>query len=389
MSVRIGIFVTHPIQYFAPLWRQLSQMPGLEPVVHFFSDHSVSGGYDNGFGRDVKWDVPLVDGYEHAFLSKKVDLARPSSVRLPHAKQLIREGKFDAVLIHGYTFAFERQVARAGKLLRIPVLMRGEMTDTGTRSYIKMLARDGYLRWFYSKISRFCYIGQNALKHLQRHGIEDARMFFSPYSVDDGMIAQQRSQLSRDDARRQLGIDTGKRVVLFSGKLIDRKRPGLLLDALEKLDRSMLSLIILGDGEQRESLHRRATDLFGRRAILPGFVNQSQLGQYFQASDIFVLPSARETWGLVVNEAMHFGLPVIVSSGVGCHPDLVTPGETGFVFREGAADELAGYISALADDEPLRLRMRNAAEARVAKYTIAASALGVEAALRDSLTRPD
>jgi glycosyltransferase involved in cell wall biosynthesis len=384
MSKRLGIFVTHPIQYFAPMWRKLAAYPGLSVRVHFFSDQSVRGGQDAGFNVPVAWDVPLLEGYDHSFVSRTADLSRPLSVSLPDARRVLREGQFDWVMIHGCTHRFEIQVVCAARRLGIFVLQRGEFTDVRPYKAVwyRRLVRDYYLRWFYRHVRHFCYIGDNARRHLMRLGITEDRLFFSPYSVDSDLFEEQYRRLDRETCRRELGIALDQYVLLFSGKFIPRKAPLLLLEAIAKIpNKEKLTLLMLGDGVLRPEVESRARDLLGERAILPGFVNQTQLGRYFRAADAFVLPSVFETWGLVVNEAMHFRLPVIVSSGIGCAPDLVRNGETGRVFPVGDADALAKHIQEFLDAPAKARRMGDTAGEHIRRYSTEASAIGIAQAL--------
>lgn len=384
MSKRLGIFVSHPIQYFAPLWRCLAAKPDLSVRVHFFSDHSVRGGQDAGFKMPVAWDVPLLEGYDHSFLSRSADLSRPGSVSIADARSVLREGRFDWVMIHGYAYRFQKQVIRAARRLGIPVLLRGELTDATPYEIVwyRRLLRDHYLKWFYGHVDRFCYIGANARRHLLRLGVSEERMFFSPYSVDSALFEEQSQRFDRFACRRELGIAPGQLVLLFSGKFIPRKAPLFLLEAIARLpDREKLTLIMLGDGELRSEIETRAREILGRRAIIPGFVNQTQLGRYFRAADVLVLPSVYETWGLVVNEAMHFRLPAIASSGVGCAPDLIRDGETGKVFPVGDTKELADRLEAFLHAPELAQEMGAAAGEHIRRYSTEASATGITQAL--------
>lgn len=384
MSAQLGIFVTHPIQYFAPLWRKLAAHPDLSLRVHFFSDHSVRGGQDDGFKVPVAWDVPLLDGYDHTFLSRAADLSKPMSVSLSDPRSLLREGRFDWVMVHGYTYRFEIQIVRAARRLGIPVLQRGELTDAKPYESVwyRRLLRDRFLKWYYRQIDRFCYIGANARRHLLRLGVKEDRLFFSPYSVDSGLFEGQYRQLDREACRRELRIAPEQLVLLFSGKFIPRKAPLLLLDAIATLKKSeRLVLIMLGDGVLRAEVEARARETLGDRVFLPGFVNQTQLGRYFRAADVFVLPSIYETWGLVVNEAMHFRLPALVSSGVGCIPDLIREGETGWTFPVGDAKKLANHIQVFLDAPDRVRKMGAAAGEHIRGYSIEASAAGITQAL--------
>lgn len=383
-SLRLGIFVTHPIQYFAPLWRQLAAIPGLDVEVHFFSDHSVRGGRDPGFGVDVAWDVGVLKGYAHRFVTRDANLSRPGSVGYAGAGQELARGGFGAVMIHGYRHRFEREVTAAASRLGIPTLFRGELTDQlrpGSHR-LRRLARDLYLRWFYRRIDRFCYVGAEARDHLLRRGVAEARMFHSPYSVDTELLADQIERFDRVEVWRELGIAPDQRVVLYSGKLIPRKNVGLLLEALERLaEPDRVTLILLGDGEEREALYARGRALLGDRLIAPGFINQSRIGYYFRAADLFVLPSRFETWGLVVNEAMQFGLPVVVSSRVGCHRDLVIPGETGAVFPDNDAGALAESIEDLVRRPEACAGMGRRARRHISGFTTERSVRGILEAL--------
>jgi glycosyltransferase involved in cell wall biosynthesis len=382
--LKLRIFVTHPVQYHVPLWRGLAAHPALDVKVFYFSDHSVRGGLDPGFGVPVSWDVDMLSGYAHEFLTRDADLQQPGSVRIPDARALLARERPDWVLFGGYMFGFERQLAAWSRRSGARVLLRAEFSDSsyGGRSAWKGIARDASLRAFYTRVDRFCYPGRSALTHLFRLGVPESRCFFSPYSVDDNLIARAKAQISRAAARAGLGLPADCHGLLFSGKLIARKAPLQLLDALERVPgRAKLALIVLGDGELRGELEPRARALLGERLIMPGFVNQSQLGAYFRAADALILPSVQETWGLVVNEAMHYGLPVLVSEGVGCHLDLVQEGVTGYVHRVADAAQMAEHIARLLLEPARAQRMGREAERLVARYGMARSLRGVLRAL--------
>jgi glycosyltransferase involved in cell wall biosynthesis len=386
MSHRLAIFDSHPIHYFAPLWRQLAETPGLELVVHYFSDHSIRGGVDPGFGVPVAWDTPVTAGYEHRFITRDADLSRMASVRMPDPRKLLREGRFDAAFVHGYMYGFARQAVRAARALGLGSILRGEFSDVVRghgRSAAKSLARNIYLRWFYSYVDAFCYIGKEAQEHLMRRGIPHERMFFSPYAVDTTHFEEQNNKLTRAGVRAALGIADDQFVILFSGKLIPRKAPRNLVQALSHLpDTSRITLILLGDGPERAELETAGRSILGDRLQITGFVNQSQIGKYYAAADLFVLPSQFETWGLVVNEAMQFGLPVIVSDRVGCRHDVVLEGITGFSFEVGNSAQLAERLQLFLADRRLGPRIGDAAALHIQKYSIKNAAAGIAEAVR-------
>ncbi len=379
MIRRLAVFATHPIQYQVPVWKALAAIPGLATVVHYFSDHSVRGEIDPGFGTNVAWDIPMLDGYEHRFIQR--DAYRKGKFRTGRFNpgKLLVEGRFDSVLLQGYINRFERAVAVSAKALNIKTVLRADFIDLGYhRGIFKSLVRPFYLRWFYKHIDAFCYFGKNGKRHLLNYNIPEDRTFFAPHSVDSALFHAQSSKFSRTNSRRFLGISDDETVLLFCGKLIPLKMPQLILDAVERLEmKDKLALIVVGDGPLRASFEERASTLFGQRLYMAGFVNQSKLGRYYSAADIFILPSEYETWGLVVNEAMYFGLPVIVSNRVGCHPDLVIEGKTGYVFAANDANDLAEKISLAAEDRRSLKRMGENAARHIGDYSTERGVQGI------------
>jgi glycosyltransferase involved in cell wall biosynthesis len=175
---------------------------------------------------------------------------------------------------------------------------------------------------------------------------------------------------------------------VFSGKMIPKKDPELVLAAIRRLPETVqrrIHWLALGDGELRGSLSEQARALCGSRASFPGFVNQRDLGRWYAAADCLILPSRAghgETWGLVVNEAFHFGLPAIVSDGVGCQPDLVPDHRTGRIFLSANIDSLATAIRDMAGELPAaRTRYAEAVKSKISRFTTARAAEGIAAAV--------
>ena len=140
-------------------------------------------------------------------------------------------------------------------------------------------------------------------------------------------------------------MDSDQIAVLFAGKLVGRKAPHLILDAVKLLNESSRArtvVVFLGDGELKEALRTLAGAEPKVAIRFAGFQNQQAISQYYCAGDMLVLPSIRnETWGVVVNEALYHGLPCVVSDLVGCAPDLIEVGRTGEIFPSGNVDGLA------------------------------------------------
>lgn len=385
--MKLGVFATHPIQYQIPLWQGLSDAQGLDVEVFYISEPAAQGNVDPGFGTEVSWDIPLYEGYKHRFLSSR-PIHEVNSFSIPNLKKFLAREKFDIVLLHGYTHVFARQLIRNAKKYGFKVILRGEFTDMPRRSMgWKNIARQLYLKWFYQYIDHFCPIGIDAVEHLQRRGIANERMTLTPYSVDDRLFKNQNDKLDKGVCRAELDITTNQCVFLFSGKMISRKQPLLLADAILSImdEYPQLVLIYLGSGEEFQELKSKLEPSFGNRFIAPGFVNQSKLGLYFKAADVFVQPSQYDTWGLVVNEAMHFGLPCIVSDRVGSRRDLLIPGKTGMVFHFLSKEELINCLRHFLDNPKETKSMGENAQKHIRGFTIDTTLKGLLDAIKTTL----
>jgi glycosyltransferase involved in cell wall biosynthesis len=204
------------------------------------------------------------------------------------------------------------------------------------------------------------YIGSRNKRFFQCYGIPDHKLFWTPYTVDNAFFQTQANELIEQKAalRKSYGIRRNVPVILFCGKLIPKKDPLSLVKAFALVRRTTgCALLFAGDGPLRGDI----TDLV-RREVIPdvhiaGFLNQSQISQAYAMADMLVLPSTcRETWGLVINEAMNFGLPIVVSDKVGCAGDLVLHGQNGYVVPAGSIGALGQSLKALVTD-PNRRRV--------------------------------
>jgi len=387
--VKLAYLVSHPIQYQAPLLRLLAQ----EPQVHlkvFFGTNTAEGFRDSGFGTAVKWDVPLLEGYDHEFLpglaSREVTSIRPLNWGIGRR---LRQGAFDVLWVHGYTRLVSLSAIFAAKRLGIKVMVRDE-ANGGTPG--RSMARNAATRLFYAMLAQladaFLAIGTLNCEYYRRLGIPADRIFSVPYAVNNAFFRERAIDAGRrrEEFRRELGLMAGRPVILFAGKLVPRKGPMLLAEAYKQLSRDGCSepkpyLLFAGDGELREAIEQMAVDLDRRSMRVLGFTNQTQLPALYDLCDLFVLPSVYEPWGLVVNEVMNAGRPVIVSDRVGCWPDLVKPDVNGGVFPAGNAQALAGVMARVLADRDALLRMGEASRSLIERWSFNEDLAGIRSAL--------
>jgi glycosyltransferase involved in cell wall biosynthesis len=350
-TIRLAYLVSHPIQYQAPLLRLISAQSDIDLTVFYCSDLSVREYHDEDFGHTVHWDVPLLDGYRYEFLPAIGGTGRLSFWRpLNHGfAQRLRQGNFDALWIHGWGYWSHLWAVSSAKRLGVKVLMRGESgLHLRPGGGLKHTLRRKLMRYLVCNVDGFLTIGERNRKYYLHHGVPPQRLFPMPYCVDNAFFQDKAAEAgaSREKLRTSLGLEPGRPVILYASKMIDRKRPGDLLEAYLRLSADGRRephpyLLFIGDGELRSGLEDRASPLGWNSIKFLGFKNQTELPGYYDLCDVFVLPSVQEPWGLVINEVMSAGRAVIVSDEVGCAPDLVKPGENGEVIRAGNIDELS------------------------------------------------
>ena len=357
--IRLAFLVTHPTQYQTPLLRLIAAEPGIELKVFFCSDYSTREHWDPGFGRAIEWDISLLDGYEHEFLPafggrERMSFWRPYSHGL--AKRL-RAGNFDTLWIHGYARWFHWVAMFSARRLGIKVLLSDEATPISTpRGPLKRLAKTLFFGALKQACNGFLAIGSLNREYYLERGVAEDRIFHFPYAVDNARFqaAAATAAERREALRAELGLEAGRPIILFVAKLIPRKRAGDLLEAYSRLSVDPAFgapyLVFVGDGELRTTLERHAAAQGLDSVRFLGFKNQSELPGLYDLADVFVLPSVREPWGLVVNEAMNAGRAVIVSDQIGCAPDLVRNGENGFIFEAGDIDALAPALHGVIAD---------------------------------------
>ncbi len=430
--VRLAYLVSHPIQYQAPLLRRIAREPDIELTVLFGSDFSVRGYKDQGFGVEVAWDTPLLEGYRHEFLrplrlpgksfdSGTVSATSPISRGIYHR---LRQGSgagpgFDALWVHGYASVNALHGILAANALGIPVLLRAESwLGDRDRPAWKLAAKSLFLRVLSGGIAAVLPIGSANARYWshyfgERFLADSVPQFPMPYAVDNAYFARLAAAAEgRQQAlREELRLDPDRPVILFASKLQPRKHADHLIEAYHQLltgsspaqnsgapglasetwastdtESSTPYLVIVGDGEERMRLetrcHELGLDQHGLDAVrFAGFRNQSELPRFFELADVFVLPSRHEPWGLIVNEAMAAGCPVIVSSDVGCHADLVTDGVEGCVFPVGDVPALTAALRRVFRTPGTARAMGHAARRRIAAWSFEEDVRGLRQAL--------
>jgi glycosyltransferase involved in cell wall biosynthesis len=368
-----------------PWFRALAREPSIDLTVLYcmIPDARQQG---DGFGVAFQWDIPMLQGYSFELLENVA--ASPSLTAFhgcdtPGIGRVIQQRGFAALIVNGWVVKSCLQALWACRRLGIPCLVRGESNSLRPRPYWVRTLHRLLLKQYAAALP----IGVANRRFYVANGMPEDRLFDAPYCVDNERFAAQSARLQehRNEIRRSWAIPEPACTFVFCGKLEAKKRP---LDALEALARVVAAkgarpvhLLVVGDGPLRAQVQQTVAAR-GLPVTLAGFLNQSEIARAYVAADCLVLPSDDgETWGLVANEAMACGRPAIVSDRVGCHPDLIQDGATGYVFPLGDIDALSARMRALADDPALPERLGGQARARIADYSIARVVEGTRRAL--------
>lgn len=304
--------------------------------------------YDPGFGKNIQWDIPLLDGYEYEWVenvSKDPGSHHFKGIDNPLLISSIENWKADAVVVYGWSFKSHLKAMRYFKGKR-PVYFRGDSVLLNQKSWLKYNLRKSFLRWVYSHINSALYAGTHNKNYFKSFGLKEDQLIFVPHAIDnERFFSSSDSNTKALEWREKIGINAGDKVLLYAGKLDKNKNTGILVNAFMGLSKPASHLLIAGNGICEESLKQD----FANKAnihFLP-FQNQSLMPVLYAMTDIFVLPSISETWGLSINEAMASGKPVLVSDACGAAIDLVQNGINGYTFRSENENDLKVKMNCL------------------------------------------
>jgi glycosyltransferase involved in cell wall biosynthesis len=349
MKPKLVYFLSHPIQYISPLLQELAKEVDLE--VYYYSDVSIKGGIDKGFGKAIQWDTPLLEGYNSNFLK---NYSKSNSMNCKFSDALnfgvwnvLRKSKSKIVLVNSWSYGTDLMIIFSGWLFGKKVWLRSEnpLHKEIVQPKYKQILKKIILKHFVFKffIDKFLYIGSESKKNYIYFGVSEKDLIHTPYCVDNDKFQKINSDLNKNSSliKEELHLPTNKKIILFCGKYIDVKRPLDLVKAFNKKSFENATLVLVGEGELRKSIENYIKDYNIENVILTGFVNQSEIVKYYSVADLFVLCSEMETWGLAVNEAFNFQIPCVVSDNCGCSKDLLFEGINGYTYKTGNIEELS------------------------------------------------
>jgi glycosyltransferase involved in cell wall biosynthesis len=285
------------------------------------------------------------------------------------------------IICGGYNYAASWEALLWARRHGVPFVLWSESNSQdarGGRAWVESLKA-----YFLRHCDRFVVPGKASFEYLRSLGSPEASILTAPNAVDNRLFATQAEATRAHATEFREKLELPSRFILFVGRLVPEKGVFDLLEAYAKLGsdlRSEVGLVFAGDGVSREELAQRAKRISPGVVCFPGFAQREDLAGLYALAETLVLPTHSDPWGLVVNEAMACGLPIIVSSVAGCSADLVEDGWNGYVVPPRDSEKLSVAIDSLLRQPELKRQMSSHSSERIRNYSPEACADGLAAA---------
>jgi glycosyltransferase involved in cell wall biosynthesis len=348
MTRRLVILTEIISPYRIPLFNQLARCNGIELRVIFLAETDPELRQWKVYKDEIQFSYEVLPAWRAHFSGHNVLLNRGMGRALAAASP-------DAIVCGGYNYLASWQALSWARNRDIPFLLWSESHTDGSqrlRPVVEFLKAE-----FIRKCTGFIVPGRAACEYLRQHGIKDEMIFTAPNAVDNDFFSARAAEARKNAATLRKKLNLPERYFLFAGRLVREKGVFELLSAYAKLDepvRRQVGLVFVGDGASRSDLEEQAATSMSSGVIrFAGFAHREQLADYYGLAEMLILPTYSDTWGLVVNEAMACGLPVILSPAAGCAVDLVREGWNGLLTPPRDASSLATAMDTLARQSDL------------------------------------
>ena len=379
MSRRLVLLTEIISPYRIPLFNTLARRSEVNLHVIFLSETDPSLRQWQVYKDEIQFSYEVLPSVRKRMAGFNMLLNRGVSQALGRAGP-------DVILCGGYSYVASWSTLFWAKSHDVPLILWSESNVQDSRrghSVVELLKS-----LFLKRCDRFVVPGRSARQYLVSHGIQDGVVYTAPNAVDNILFAN-AAQLACNNApvmRQRLQLPG--RYFLFVGRLVPEKGAFELLSAYAKLDerlRTLVGLVLVGDGPAKPALEAQAAKIASGRVIFAGFAQREQLPAYYALAEMLILPTYTDTWGLVVNEGMACGLPVVLSRAAGCADDLVEENWNGVLIPPKDEPALAAAMERLATQNDIRVKMSANSRERIAHYSPERWANGVVQAVGESL----
>lgn len=373
---RLAVLITHPIQYYAPLYKTLSERGNIDLHVLFLSDAGAIAYHDPGFIRTLSWDIPLLEGYQYRILEPGFPLEE-SGFWLRHSsklKQALDTLNPDFIQIYGYASRMNWMARRWAIRHKKKIIYFSDSNIYNSRSTLKNLAKHIVVSRFFKNVNQFLSTSEANEKYLKYFGAKENCIARIPFAIEYHRWSSLENSLS---TRRRYHF-------AWAGKLTTRKRPFDFINALRIVGKNVsggIDAILIGDGELKEGIEKEISTLPDYcRVKMTGFVNQKDMPITLQQANSFVFTSMNEPYGLAATEAAAAGLALVVADKMGCVGDtvLARPGVNAMVYPAGDVNALAAAMLKLINEPDVCIKMQQASQAIAKKHDVSVAATIIE-----------
>lgn len=344
--------------YRVPLFVGLSSHPLIELSVFFCADtHKMR-----------KWDVIKSESYNYEVLSGfTLELSNIIYHINPSIISKLIKGKYDAVIISGNPDFTTHISFVVSKLFKIPTIWWSEGIESSQSKLGKMI--NPVTKYIVKNVDAVVVPGSLSRDFHIKLGATPEKVFVAPNVVDNEFYIEYSSKYkqNKDELKESLNLKP-KKIILFVGRIVELKGIEYLINAYSKIKNEYddVGLVLVGDGNIRKNLERHCTENDIKDVYFTGWLADDKI-TYYSVADIFVLPTLKDVWGLVVNEAMCCGLPVISTTAAGSSFDMIKNGENGYVVDPANEKQLYAAITKIILNEELQQKMSHGSLAIIKK----------------------
>ncbi|AHM57292.1 glycosyl transferase GT4 family [Peptoclostridium acidaminophilum DSM 3953] len=351
MLIKILIISIFPAPYRVAVFNELGKNVELDVIFERTNDYN----------RLSDWFSKEFKNFTGYILSDSSETVKKD---IQNIKKDLWNGKYDAVILYDYSTVISLYFASICRMKKIPYFLNCD------GAFINKSALKKIVKEFVIKNATACFASGNmAARYFEYFKAKKEVIYYHPftslyeYEINKRLCSDQE----KNETRKKLNIN-GKKIAITASRFISSKRIDVLIEAWASMP-SDYHLIIAGAGELEETYKQQINKLNLKNIILSGFLKKDTLFEYMKASDVFVLPTESDTWGLVINEAMACGLPVITTNMCIAGIELVENGQNGYIVPVGDVDALKRAIRQVLVNEDLHQRMANNALKAIKKYT--------------------
>jgi len=375
----VEIISDHPTQWEGPFFGYLQANSSLDVHVFYNNRQGLGVEIESESKILVKHDIPgLVNGYDHTFLD---EFGSSEGV----FEKVSESGQFDVFIVEGHVGELQKVAMKWGKKRKIPIVYRSDSNLLYDSPLWKRIIKKFLLPHFFKQFSAFIALSTPAAEYLRHYRAPDKKIFLSTYMVHNEWFESEsnRWRQNREAIKRELGLGGFSKLVLAILRFEERENPieFLQVAAIYKGWVPKVGFVLIGDGTRREEVEKFVKREGLDNVVLPGYLSLSALPKYYAISDVFVHPARKECWGLSVNEAMACGVPVVISTGLGCRYDLVPSDQYGLVYPVGDPNKLAKAIRKILEDNKRANAIGHAAKERVNFFSYLNAAKTFESAV--------